>query len=173
MIYCIYKTNPTPTTYKAKINLFFELFVYLQNMVSSSAFETTLNLQTLDLSKPLQPSSMSSLSEACHQWGFFNIVNHGISKDLFENIKSFSNQLFDLPSEVKLKLGPSSSIKTYTPQFIASPYFESFRVSGPDFHSSAQGSVDVVFNDNNRHEFGYGSMFVVLVFLFLSTILLI
>ncbi|KAF5811620.1 putative gibberellin 3-beta-dioxygenase [Helianthus annuus] len=123
-------------------------------MVSSSAFETTLNLPSLDLSKPLQPSSMSSLSEACHQWGFFNIVNHGISKDLFENIKSFSNQLFDLPSEVKLKLGPSSSIKTYTPQFIASPYFESFRVSGPDFHSSAQGSVDVVFNNNIRHEFG-------------------
>ncbi|KAI3741306.1 hypothetical protein L1987_58978 [Smallanthus sonchifolius] len=122
-------------------------------MVSSSCFETTLNLPSLDLSKPLQPSSLSSLSEACHQWGFFNIVNHGISRDLFENIKSFSNQLFDLPTEAKLKLGPSSSIKTYTPHFIASPYFESFRVSGQDFRSSAQDSVDVVF-DNNRHEFG-------------------
>ncbi|XP_076948682.1 gibberellin 20-oxidase-like protein [Bidens hawaiensis] len=121
-------------------------------MVSSSAFETTLNLPSLDLSKPLEPSSLSSLSEACHQWGFFNIVNHEISKDLFENMKSLSSQLFDLPSEAKLKLGPSSSIKTYTPHFIASPYFESFRVSGPDFRASAQDSIDVVF-ENNRHEF--------------------
>ncbi|KAK9056179.1 hypothetical protein SSX86_027268 [Deinandra increscens subsp. villosa] len=124
-------------------------------MVSDSCLETTLNLPSLDLSKPLQPSSLSSLSEACHQWGFFNIVNHGISRDLFANIKSFSNQLFDLPSEAKLKLGPSSCIKTYTPHFIASPYFESFRVCGPDFHSSAQDSIEVVFNDTtNRHEFG-------------------
>ncbi|KAD3069126.1 hypothetical protein R6Q59_016886 [Mikania micrantha] len=122
-------------------------------MVSNSCLETTLNLPSLDLSKQLEPSSLSSLSEACHQWGFFNIVNHGISRDLFENIKSFSNELFDLPIEAKLKVGPSSSIKTYTPRFIASPYFESFRISGPDFYSSAQDSLDVVFG-NNRHEFG-------------------
>nr|XP_043620296.1 gibberellin 20-oxidase-like protein [Erigeron canadensis] len=122
-------------------------------MVSSdsSSFETTLSLPSLDLSKPLQASSLSSLSEACHQWGFFNIVNHGISKDLFETIHSFSNQLFDLPSETKLKLGPFSSIKTYTPPFIASPYFESFRVSGPNFHSSAKDSVHVIF-DEKHHE---------------------
>ncbi|KAJ9539376.1 hypothetical protein OSB04_032109 [Centaurea solstitialis] len=123
-------------------------------MVSNSSLEetTTLNLPTLDLSKPLQPSSLSSLSEACHQWGFFNIVNHGISRGLYENIHSFSNQLFDLPTQTKLQLGPSSPIKTYTPHFIASPYFESFRVSGPDFHSSARDSVDVIF-DENSHEF--------------------
>ncbi|PWA38898.1 2-oxoglutarate (2OG) and Fe(II)-dependent oxygenase superfamily protein [Artemisia annua] len=121
-------------------------------MVSNSCFETTLNLPSIDLSKPLNPSSISSLSEACHQWGFFNIVNHGISKSLYEDIRSFSNHVFDLSSETKLKLGPSSSVKTYTPHFIASPYFESLRVSGPDFHSSAQDSIDVIFHED-RHEF--------------------
>ncbi|XP_024993102.1 gibberellin 20-oxidase-like protein [Cynara cardunculus var. scolymus] len=119
-------------------------------MVSNSSLETTLNLPSLDLSKPLQPSSLSSLSEACHQWGFFNIVNHGISRGLYENIHSFSNQLFDLPPQTKLLLGPSSSIKTYTPHFIASPFFESFRVSGPDFRSSARDSIDVIFDENGR-----------------------
>ncbi|KAF7836330.1 Gibberellin 20-oxidase-like protein [Senna tora] len=40
--------------------------------------------------------------------------------------------------ESKLKVGPSSSIlNTYTPHFIASPFFESFKVSGPDFYASA------------------------------------
>ncbi|XP_023754270.1 gibberellin 20-oxidase-like protein [Lactuca sativa] len=116
-------------------------------MVSNSSLATTINLPCLDLSKLLLPSSISSLSEACHQWGFFNIVNHGVSKDLYESIHSFSNQFFDLPSETKLKLGPSSCIKTYTPPFIASPYFESFKVCGPDFHSSAQDSIDVIFEE--------------------------
>lgn len=121
-------------------------------MVSNSSLATTINLPCLDLSKLLLPSSISSLSEACHQWGFFNIVNHGVSKDLYESIHSFSNQFFDLPSETKLKLGPSSCIKTYTPPFIASPYFESFKVCGPDFHSSAQDSIDVIF-DEKPYEF--------------------
>lgn len=121
-------------------------------MVSNSSLETTLNLPSVDLSKPLEASSLSSLCEVCHQWGFFNIVNHGISRGLYENIYSFSNKLFDFPSETKLKLGPSSSFNTYTPRFIASPYFESFRVSGPDFRSSAQNSFDVIC-DGNNYEF--------------------
>lgn len=62
---------------------------------------------------------------------------------------------------MKNKLGPSSSEKTYTPHHIASPFFESLRVAGPDFDRSAQRSVDVLFHQHNS-EFGellqeYGS----------------
>ncbi|KAG9441253.1 hypothetical protein H6P81_017107 [Aristolochia fimbriata] len=105
--------------------------------------ESFLQLPTLDLSQPLQ-SSLSSLSEACQEWGFFNIINHGISKHLLTNLYSLSKQLFTLPMESKQKLGPSSALKTYTPQFIASPFFESLRISGPDFFASAKNSIDVL-----------------------------
>ncbi|KAI3926915.1 hypothetical protein MKX01_032830 [Papaver californicum] len=37
-------------------------------------------------------------------------------------------------------------METYTPHFIASPFFESFHVSGPDFFAYAKSSTDVLFN---------------------------
>lgn len=110
------------------------------------ASKTSLQLPVFDVSKPLTPSCLSSLSLACKEWGFFHIVNHGISKELYNKLHYLSNHLFDLPHEQKLKVGPSSNIKTYTPHFIASPFFESIRVSGPDFFASAQSSVEVLLN---------------------------
>ncbi|KAF4386708.1 hypothetical protein F8388_006663, partial [Cannabis sativa] len=94
-----------------------------------SESKTSVKLHILDISEPeLDPSSLSSLAETCKTWGFFHITNHGISSDLYNKICSLSNDLFSLPSETKLKLGPFSSIKTYTPHFLASPYFESLRI---------------------------------------------
>ncbi|ESR34853.1 hypothetical protein CICLE_v10006410mg [Citrus x clementina] len=108
---------------------------------------TSVELPVLDISQPLSPSALSSLSRACEEWGFFYITNHGVSKHLYRRLHSLSNQLFDLPYESKLKVGPSSSTKTYTPHFIASPFFESIRVSGPEFFASAKATVDVLFDE--------------------------
>ncbi|KAI3974945.1 hypothetical protein MKX01_005056 [Papaver californicum] len=106
----------------------------------------SIQLPVLDISKPISSSSFTSLCQACQEWGFFHITNHGISKDLYSIIYSLSTQLFNLPTDFKLNLGPSTTVETYTPHFIASPYFESFRVSGPDFFASAKSSTDVLFN---------------------------
>ncbi|CAL9007171.1 unnamed protein product [Prunus brigantina] len=112
--------------------------------------QTSVKLPMLDISQPiLHPSSLSSLAEAFKTWGFLHITNHGISKDLFRKLYSLSNGLFSLPSDTKLKLGPFSSAKTYTPHFIASPFFESLRVSGPKFFESAQTSANVLFDQHN------------------------
>ncbi|PON43033.1 Oxoglutarate/iron-dependent dioxygenase [Parasponia andersonii] len=115
-----------------------------------SESKTSVKLHILDISKPeLQTSSLSSLAQTCKTWGFFHIINHGISKDLYSKICSMSNDLFSLASETKLKLGPFSSSKTYTPHFLASPFFESLRVSGPNFFASAQSSADVLFEQQS------------------------
>lgn len=110
---------------------------------------TSIELPVFDISKSINPSSLSSLSLACKDWGFFHIINHGISKDLYYKLRFLSNQVFSLPYEVKVKAGPTSSVKTYTPRFIASPYYESLRVSGPDFCASAQSSVEALLNQPN------------------------
>lgn len=113
------------------------------------ASQTSIQLPIFDISKSFSPSSLSSLSLACKEWGFFHIINHGISKDLYGKIRFLSNELFSLPYELKLKAGPTSNIKTYTPHFIASPFFESLRVSGPDFCASAQNSAEALSNRPN------------------------
>ncbi|KAL1328953.1 hypothetical protein HN51_046127 [Arachis hypogaea] len=107
------------------------------------------DLPILDISQPLEESSLESLSKACKEWGFFHIINHGISKDLCNQLHSLSKCLFSLPSDTKLKLGPFSNVKSYTPPFIASPFFESLRVNGPDFYLSAKSSEDVLFHRTN------------------------
>ncbi|XP_062156185.1 gibberellin 20-oxidase-like protein [Alnus glutinosa] len=114
-----------------------------------SESQTSVELPILDISQPLDPSFLSSLSEACKKWGFFHIINHGISIDFYRKLYLLSKDLFRLPSDTKIKLGPLSSIKTYTPHFIASPYFESLRVSGPNFFASAQSSADILFSQEN------------------------
>ncbi|XP_028094921.1 gibberellin 20-oxidase-like protein [Camellia sinensis] len=116
----------------------------------SDESHTSLQLPIIDISLPLQsPSSLSSLSQACKEWGFFLISDHGVSKELYNKVRSLSEYLFSLPVETKTKLGPLSSVKTYTPHCIASAFFESLRVSGPDFAASAQSSADVLFQHHN------------------------
>lgn len=111
--------------------------------------QSPLQLPVLDISQPSNSSTLSSLAAACKEWGFFHVINHGISKDLYRKINCLSKHLFDLPSETKLKAGPYSSLKTYTPHFIASPFFESLKVSGPDFSDSAKGSADTLAGEGN------------------------
>ncbi|KAK9040141.1 hypothetical protein V6N11_015318 [Hibiscus sabdariffa] len=110
---------------------------------------TCVELPVFDVSRPLSPSSLSSLSLACTRWGFFRITNHGVPKHLFTSLCSLSNHIFSLPNDSKLKLGPTSSLKNYTPPFIASPFYECLLVSGPDFFASAQSSVHVLFDHPN------------------------
>ncbi|KAL5981492.1 hypothetical protein ACLOJK_015554 [Asimina triloba] len=107
---------------------------------------SAVQLPILDISQPLNPPSLSSLSKACKHWGFFHITNHGISEQLYNKLYSHSKHLFTLPLQTKTQLGPSSHLKTYTPHFIASPFFESLRVSGPDFFASAKASADHLFH---------------------------
>ncbi|XP_074321531.1 gibberellin 20-oxidase-like protein [Silene latifolia] len=118
----------------------------------SQSSQTLLKLPILDISKTPCPSSLPSLLEACKEWGFFHIINHGVSNELYTKLSSFSKQIFSLPLDTKLNLGPSSSNKSYTPQFIASPFYEGLKVSGPDLFSSAECSSNVLFGQNN-HEF--------------------
>ncbi|KAE8727049.1 Detected protein of unknown function [Hibiscus syriacus] len=88
------------------------------------------------------PSDGLKTELSCEEWGFFYVTNHGIPQNLFTKIREFSDDVFCLRSDTKLKLGPSLCLKTYSPRFIASPYFESFRVSGPDFFASSMAIFD-------------------------------
>ncbi|KAJ1395479.1 Non-heme dioxygenase N-terminal domain, partial [Sesbania bispinosa] len=48
---------------------------------------------------------------ACNDWGFFQIINHGVSPDLMNLAKETWRQFFHLPLEIKQQY--ANSLKTY------------------------------------------------------------
>ncbi|KAI3971630.1 hypothetical protein MKW92_049927 [Papaver armeniacum] len=52
----------------------------------------------------LADSELKNLHSACQHWGFFQVVNHGISSFVTEKLKSEIQNFFELPVEEKSKL---------------------------------------------------------------------
>ncbi|XP_022140867.1 gibberellin 20-oxidase-like protein [Momordica charantia] len=105
----------------------------------------TVELPVIDVYEDLSESALSSLSEACSEWGFFYIRNHGVSKEFYQKLISIADQLFCLPHETKNKVGFSC----YIPRFIASPFYESFKFSGPDFSASAHHLTETLLGKHD------------------------
>lgn len=49
---------------------------------------------------------VAQVSQACAEWGFFQVVNHGVSLELLEELKANAKEFFDLPLEEKRKVWP-------------------------------------------------------------------
>nr|AFN53719.1 putative Fe(II) oxygenase superfamily protein [Linum usitatissimum] len=75
--------------------------------IVSSAVEVPV----IDLRKIVCPPStddvaddeLGRLHEACKHWGFFQLVNHGVSNALVERVKKEIQEWFDIPMEEKKK----------------------------------------------------------------------
>ncbi|KAE8695606.1 Alfin-like 1 isoform 1 [Hibiscus syriacus] len=59
----------------------------------------------------LSPTTMDRISSACREWGFFQVVNHGVSPGLMDRARETWRSFFHLPMEVKQ--GYANSPKTY------------------------------------------------------------
>ncbi|KAG7561035.1 Oxoglutarate/iron-dependent dioxygenase [Arabidopsis thaliana x Arabidopsis arenosa] len=66
-------------------------------------------LYTDDLT--LQAKTLDEISKACREWGFFQVVNHGMSPQLMDQAKATWREFFYLPME--LKNIHANSPKTY------------------------------------------------------------
>ncbi|KAK7400875.1 hypothetical protein VNO78_12183 [Psophocarpus tetragonolobus] len=61
------------------------------------------------------------LDVACKEWGFFQIVNHGVQKELLQRMKDASAEFFKLPIEEKEKYAmPSNDIQGYGHAYVVS-----------------------------------------------------
>ncbi|KAJ9153437.1 hypothetical protein P3X46_026876 [Hevea brasiliensis] len=74
----------------------------IQNGVSAHEVPV-IDMQRL-LSQESMDSELAKLHYACKDWGFFQLVNHGVKSSLLEKIKKEVQDLFDLPMEEKKKL---------------------------------------------------------------------
>ncbi|WJX57919.1 hypothetical protein P8452_43426 [Trifolium repens] len=48
-------------------------------------------------------NELEKLDNACKDWGFFQLINHGVSSSLIENVKIGIQEFFNLPMEEKKK----------------------------------------------------------------------
>ncbi|XP_057415541.1 oxoglutarate-dependent flavonoid 7-O-demethylase 1-like [Lotus japonicus] len=55
------------------------------------------------LSKDLKVAELERLHLACKEWGFFQLINHGVNTSLVENVKKDVQEFFNLPLEQKKK----------------------------------------------------------------------
>ncbi|KAL5123471.1 Protein SRG1 [Glycine soja] len=49
------------------------------------------------------PSELEKLDHACKEWGFFQLINHGVDPPVVENMKIGVQEFFNLPMEEKQK----------------------------------------------------------------------
>ncbi|XP_030504188.2 protopine O-dealkylase [Cannabis sativa] len=78
----------------------------INNSVSLDHQIPVINFQNLFLhdDDDHHQSELSNLHSACKDWGFFQLINHGISDCLIENVKKGVEDLFKLSVEEKKKL---------------------------------------------------------------------
>ncbi|MDJ0957778.1 MAG: 2-oxoglutarate and iron-dependent oxygenase domain-containing protein [Arenicellales bacterium] len=51
-----------------------------------------------------QTAVVEQIASACSEWGFFQVVNHGVSEGLIERVWDETHRFFELPRQAKLKI---------------------------------------------------------------------
>ncbi|KAJ6311450.1 hypothetical protein OIU77_013250 [Salix suchowensis] len=67
---------------------------------------TNLKLPVIDLAKlqgPDRVHTLKSLSKACEEYGFFQLINHGIASESILNMFQAARKFFELPFEERSK----------------------------------------------------------------------
>ncbi|KAJ1296281.1 hypothetical protein BS78_01G288200 [Paspalum vaginatum] len=83
------------------------------------------NLPVIDMSRLLNPEfseeEIAKLGSACEQWGFFQLVNHGLDQGLLQQIKADITKFFSLPLEEKLAVAiPPNGMEGFGHHFVFS-----------------------------------------------------
>ncbi|KAL4606242.1 hypothetical protein ACB092_09G087700 [Castanea dentata] len=77
--------------------------------------DTHINIPVIDLqnllsnNQTLQYDTLSLISSACKEWGFFQVVNHGVSHELMKQARETWREFFDQPLDLKQKYANSPS----------------------------------------------------------------
>ncbi|RDX57995.1 Protein DMR6-LIKE OXYGENASE 2 [Mucuna pruriens] len=82
----------------------------LEQLHSSSASIPIIDLHGLDGSNRSQ--IIQNIAHACHNYGFFQIVNHGIPEEVVSKMVNTSKEFFHLPESERLKTYSDDPSKT-------------------------------------------------------------
>ncbi|PWA96717.1 2-oxoglutarate (2OG) and Fe(II)-dependent oxygenase superfamily protein [Artemisia annua] len=74
-------------------------------------------LPLIDLSSSDRIATAISIRQACMEYGFFYLINHGVEEELLQNVVDQSNKFFSLSIEEKMKLGRKDEDFGYAPLY--------------------------------------------------------
>lgn len=84
-----------------------ERYVRLDSLSDPVSSNDDLDIPIIDMNKlidsDLSSEELRKLHYACQDWGFFQLINHGICSKLIERIKGDISEFFKLPLEEKEK----------------------------------------------------------------------
>ncbi|KAH9736553.1 hypothetical protein WN944_004225 [Citrus x changshan-huyou] len=69
--------------------------------------DSQINIPLIDLQniysndESVRNETLSCISNACREWGFFQVVNHGVSPELMKQTREMWREFFNLPLELK------------------------------------------------------------------------
>nr|XP_010933629.1 1-aminocyclopropane-1-carboxylate oxidase isoform X2 [Elaeis guineensis] len=76
-----------------------------------------LDLPLIDLSSTDRAAAARSIRQACVEYGFFYLINHGIEDGVFRKLFEESKKFFSLPLDEKMKLERNGAHRGYTPMY--------------------------------------------------------
>ncbi|GJN20103.1 hypothetical protein PR202_gb07431 [Eleusine coracana subsp. coracana] len=90
-----------------------------------SGYDSTFVIPIIDLSKLCDPQSsheeLVRLGSACQQWGFFQLINHGVPEEVISDLKKNISDFFKLPLEAKKAYSQlPNSLEGYGQVFVVS-----------------------------------------------------
>ncbi|XP_023734860.2 jasmonate-induced oxygenase 3 [Lactuca sativa] len=75
---------------------------YAHDLRSTEANIPVIDPANIDTSNPtLRQTTLNLISDACCQWGFFQVINHGVSHHLMAATRNIWREFFQLPLDVK------------------------------------------------------------------------
>ncbi|KAL0397803.1 UNVERIFIED_CONTAM: protein DOWNY MILDEW RESISTANCE 6 [Sesamum calycinum] len=70
------------------------------------------NVPIIDLGCGDRSLITKQIGDACREYGFFQVINHGVSKEMVDKILGVAHEFFSLPVEEKMKLYSDDPSKT-------------------------------------------------------------
>ncbi|XP_060194136.1 feruloyl CoA ortho-hydroxylase F6H1-3-like isoform X1 [Lycium barbarum] len=84
----------------------------LEERITTSTVITDDSIPIIDASNWDDPKVADQICKAAQNWGFFQVINHGVPIQVLDNIKETSHRFFSLPAEEKKKYTKENSVSS-------------------------------------------------------------
>uniref|UniRef100_A0A0D6QX89 Fe2OG dioxygenase domain-containing protein n=1 Tax=Araucaria cunninghamii TaxID=56994 RepID=A0A0D6QX89_ARACU len=91
-----------------------EAYIRAENERPTATPIYTENIPVIDLQGlhgPNRPHTVKAISNACQEWGFFQVINHGVPERVIERMAEAHHRFFELPEEEKAKYRTEDQMK--------------------------------------------------------------